>query len=36
MKRTHPKLHDYCISKLGCGKVLDYINVSYEKTGLFW
>jgi len=29
MKETHPKLYDYCINKLGCGKVLDYINVSY-------
>ena len=29
MKETHPKLYDYCINKLGCGKVLDYINVPY-------
>ena len=29
MKETHPKLYDYCINKLGCGKVLDYINVNY-------
>jgi 3'-phosphoadenosine 5'-phosphosulfate sulfotransferase (PAPS reductase)/FAD synthetase len=30
MKITHPKLWDYCIHKLGCGKVLDYIGVKYE------
>ena len=30
LKETHPKLHNYCINKLGCGKVLDYINVSYS------
>ena len=29
MKETHPKQYDYCINKLGCGKVLDYINVGY-------
>ena len=30
MKETHPKLHEYCINKLGCGKVLDYIGVPYN------
>lgn len=30
MKNTHPKLWDYCIHKLGCGKVLDFIGVKYE------
>lgn len=30
MKRTHPQLHDYCMNKLGCGKVLDYIGVKKE------
>ncbi len=30
MKETHPKQWDYCINKLGLGKVLDYINVSYS------
>ena len=30
MQKTHPKLWDYCINKLGCGKVLDYINVPYH------
>ena len=29
MKETHPKQYDYCINKLGCGKVLDYIGVKY-------
>lgn len=29
MKQTHPKLYDYCINKLGCGKVLDLINVKH-------
>jgi hypothetical protein len=27
MQRTHPKLWDYCIHTLGCGKVLSYIGV---------
>jgi len=30
MKITHPDLYDYCINKLGCGKVLDYIGVKYD------
>ena len=29
MKITHPKQYNYCINKLGCGKVLDFINVKY-------
>lgn len=29
MAKTHPKLYDYCINKLECGKVLDYIGVKY-------
>lgn len=29
MKDTHPKQYDYCINKLGCGKVLDHIGVPY-------
>lgn len=29
MRETHPKLHDYCINQLGCGKVLDFIGVKY-------
>ena len=31
MQETHPKQYDYCINKLGCGKVLDYINVPYKN-----
>ena len=31
MAKTHPQLYDYCINKLGLGKVLDYINVSYKE-----
>lgn len=29
MRETHPKLHNYCINQLGCGKVLDFIGVKY-------
>lgn len=29
MKETHPQLWDYCINKLGCGAVMDYIGVTY-------
>ena len=29
LKETHPKQYDYCINKLGIGKVLDFINVKY-------
>jgi len=36
MRRTHPKQWDYCINKLGCGKVLDLIGVDYNSaTPLF-
>lgn len=31
MKQTHPKQYNYCINKLGCGKVLDYIGVNYGQ-----
>jgi 3'-phosphoadenosine 5'-phosphosulfate sulfotransferase (PAPS reductase)/FAD synthetase len=31
MRRTHPKLWDYCVNRLGIGEVLDYIGVSYGK-----
>lgn len=30
MKETHPKIHNYCINKIGLGEVLDYINVPYD------
>jgi len=29
MKNTHPKQYDYCIDKLGCGKVLDFLDIKY-------
>lgn len=29
MELTHPRQYDFCINRLGCGKVLDYIGVSY-------
>lgn len=29
MKETHPKLYDYCINTLGCGIVLDFLEVNY-------
>lgn len=33
MALTHPKQYDFCINRLGCGKVLDYIGVPYGRTG---
>lgn len=32
MQKSHPKQWNYCINKLGCGKVLDYINVDYHYS----
>jgi 3'-phosphoadenosine 5'-phosphosulfate sulfotransferase (PAPS reductase)/FAD synthetase len=32
MAKTHPKLYDYCINKLGCGKIMDYIGVDYTPS----
>jgi exonuclease I len=29
MQQTHPRLWDYCIDRLGMGKVLEYIDVPY-------
>lgn len=29
MKETHPKQYNYCITKLGLGKILDFINIKY-------
>lgn len=29
MERTHPKQFNYCINTLGCGTVLDYLNIPY-------
>ena len=30
MALTHPEQYDFCVNKLGCGKVLDYIGVPYQ------
>ena len=30
MALTHPKQHEFCVGKLGCGKVLDFIGVPYQ------
>lgn len=30
MEKFYPKLHDYCINKLGLGKLLDYVGVDYK------
>lgn len=35
MKHSHPKQWDYCINKLGCGEVLDYIGVDYGQQEEF-
>ena len=37
MKKQHPKHYNFCIEKLGMGKVLDYIgiNYKYEVNGIF-
>jgi hypothetical protein len=29
MRETHPALYGYCVNTLGCGAVLDYLNVKY-------
>jgi hypothetical protein len=29
MKESHPNQYNYCIGKLGCGTVLDYVKVNY-------
>lgn len=31
MELEHPGLYDYCINKLGCGKVLNYIGAPYKN-----
>jgi len=30
MQQTHPNLYNYCINKLGCGKVMDILGVNYK------
>lgn len=34
MKDSHPKHWDYCINRLGIGRVLDYIGIPYENKQL--
>ena len=29
MKETHPKQYNYCMNHLGCGEVLDFINIPH-------
>ena len=31
MRQTHPRHYDYCINTLGCGEVLDFLNVNYKN-----
>ena len=36
MERDYPKQYDYCINKLGIGRVLDYVGIDYRyQSGLF-
>ena len=30
MALTHPKQYEFCINKLGCGKVLDFADITYQ------
>ena len=30
MKKTHPKLWEYCMKKLGLAEILDYCNIPYQ------
>ena len=32
MKKTHPKIHDYCMNKLGLREVIEWINKSKKKN----
>lgn len=32
MEFQHPKQYDYCIHRLGCGAVMDYLNIPYQQT----
>ena len=32
MKKSHPKIYNYCINELGIGEVLDYLGVCYKYT----
>lgn len=33
MALTHPKQYEFCIHKLGCGSVLDFLHVPHALTG---
>lgn len=33
LQKTHPKLHKYCLDKLGFREVLDYIGIDYYYRG---
>lgn len=33
MALTHPKQYDYCINRMGCGEVLDYLGIPYRNAG---
>ena len=33
MALTHPKQYEFCIHKLGCGSVLDFLHVPYAPNG---
>lgn len=32
LEETHPKLHDYCVNKLGLKDVLSYMNIEYSNN----
>lgn len=29
MKESHPSIYNYCINNLGCGSILDFLNIPY-------
>lgn len=31
MQKSHPKIYNYCIHKLGMNKVLDTLNINYGQ-----
>ena len=33
MALTHPKQYNYCINRMGCGMVLDYLGIPYKVEG---
>jgi 3'-phosphoadenosine 5'-phosphosulfate sulfotransferase (PAPS reductase)/FAD synthetase len=33
MAAEHPKHYDYCVNRLGCGAVLDYLGIPYRPEG---